>query len=119
MTPQKILEIAPRRVRIGGFDWKVEWGDGPLRFEQNSTMIDCWGLCHRDKHLIQISIHERPSGRHVISTFVHELLHAIYYDRRIPADADEEATVVNLEHGLTDLLVNNPEVLDFIRKGIK
>lgn len=116
MTPQKILDIAPRSVRIGGFDWKVEWGDSDLKSDTGNS---CWGLCRPDNHLIQISTKDRPSGRHVISTFLHELLHAVYFDRRIPKDADEETIVVNLEHGLMDVINNNPGLLDFIKRGVK
>ena|ERR1700733_4588450 len=70
----------------------------------------------------KIRINEGMEGRELLNTLLHECLHAIVYTYGLKKDFkddDEEEKLVNaFGNGLTELLVRNPEVVEFIRKTV-
>lgn len=95
----------PKQLLILGKKYTVKYvGGKPLGSDE-------LGVCDPDKHTL--SIRSKLVPEQTLSTLLHECLHAI-------SDAVEinlsEKQVKKLETGVYDLLVNNPDFVDCIRR---
>ncbi len=88
----------PKEITIKGVVWRV-------RFRRRLFCVvdgkrhHAFGLCHRDKRLIEVAMGMSPSHREEI--FVHEVLHAIAWTWGFRL---EHRTVYNLQAPLAELL---------------
>ena len=53
------------------------------------------------------------------NTILHEIIHAVVYQWNIDVGEKEETIVNGLTNGLTTVLVDNPKLMDYLRKSIK
>ena len=53
------------------------------------------------------------------NTLLHEIIHAIVYQWNIDVGEKEETIVNGLTNGLTTVLVDNPKLIDYLKKNIK
>ncbi len=83
----------PRRVRIGGFDYKVVMSQ---RFDEELQSDRDWGQCTDIMRRILISTEGKP--QQISQTFIHEVLHAI--DGIYGTNKLEEAEIHALSNGL-------------------
>jgi len=111
------LNSAPEVLYIDGLPWIIRFTKERI-FVPN-TEDEAWGLCHSGKHVIEVSMVNRSSLRHVTETFIHEVLHAVWTSRRLPDKPKEEDAVQNISAGLVSLFIANPALLPFIQKGLK
>lgn len=56
-------------------------------------------------------------GSRAVSLVIHELFHAIYYDKSL-ANAEEERTVNSFANGMVELLTRNPQLNKWITENI-
>lgn len=78
------------------------------------------GSYDNDSH--EIKIKSEIGGREKLNTLLHELLHACVYTYGLKNefdDDDAEEKVINaLGNGLTEALVRNKELVEFIRQSV-
>lgn len=98
----------PEKIKLGAHEVSVsEMSTEDCIGEQRSGMFAPTRLA------IQVHVAKRPPSV-VSETLIHELLHAIYYDRNIQDDDDEERTVTLMAGGLATLFRDNPHLVDWI-----
>lgn len=71
---------------------------------------DALGTCNRHTGIIKVAPQNKngPSpGDDLADTLLHEVLHAIWHERGLPGD-DEEDCVTGLAHGLIAAMRDNP-----------
>jgi hypothetical protein len=56
-------------------------------------------------------------GNRAVSLVIHELFHAIYYDKSLTG-AEEERTVNSFANGTVELLTRNPQLSKWINENI-
>lgn len=81
------------------------------------------GLCSREDPLY-IAINDELKGPLLLDTVIHEVLHAIMWERKIIHNLDnvvdiEEFIVTNMASGLVEVLRLNPQLLLWLNSGIK
>lgn len=94
----------PKKVRIGGLDFKIIWKH-KLLDEEGSV-----GLTAVAAQTIHISGLMPEEGRRRI--LLHEILHVIAWTLGIPEG--EEALVTAWATGLHQVLADNPKVVDYL-----
>lgn len=103
----------PKMLRIGYQDVSVT----ETSFEEDTALTDSDGYYLSAK--AAIAIKKTISPREKINTVLHECLHAIFHNygmREVITDKDREEFIVNtLGNGLTQVLVSNPALLDWIK----
>lgn len=86
-------------------------------FEKDTAMTDSDGYYSSSKASISIKEHSTP--REKINTLLHESLHAIFHNygmREVITDKDREEYIVNtIGNGITQLLVSNPDLVEWIK----
>lgn len=91
------LPRLPKAVRINGDRWRV--------LPRRQVMLDgdeCDGVCHYDKHALEISVGSENEFT-ILSAFYHEVLHAILDPNTtgIHLNEDQEhAVIANIERWL-------------------
>ena len=75
------------------------------------------GVCHVEEGVIYVAKDLQKDFHLEIA--VHELLHAIWANYNIQDEDDEERTVSQLATGLTQVLLDNPELLKYIQSQVK
>jgi len=100
----------PKTVTIRGRLWRLEWIDG---------LVGEYGYCDAGTQTIKID-RETKSPQLIAEVIVHELLHAAWFQAGLPRSegsmVEEETVVTALAPPLVDLLVENPNLLTFLRK---
>ena len=96
--------IIPEIVRIGSFDYEVEFTDNPIVVEHK----ECFAAIDYDNHLIQINKELGDIQMHEQS-FLHEMFHGILRDRAIEVE-DEELVVEELAKGLHQIIRDNQKM---------
>lgn len=76
-----------------------------------------YGRVDLDKGVIRIDDPQPPLV--VADTILHEILHAIWAERRLPNRTREERAVTALAQGLTTVFRDNPGLLTYIDKLVK
>lgn len=94
------------KLKIGYQDVEVKFSD-----------MEEYGCYHSDKGVIKIQ--EGTEGKEYLNTLIHEVLHAIYYTyglKRLPdhTDEKEEHIVTTLGNALTQVITDNPELIDVL-----
>lgn len=100
--------IIPEKVKILGLTWEVK-RDANVSHEGN-----CFGSTHCSKQVFFLAPDNTP--QHDREVFIHELLHALYWQMGLSKDKDlksgdiEEKVVHALAAGLHQVLVDNDMV---------
>lgn len=100
----------PSPISVAGMTYTIVYGDKMIQNE------DKCGECHNQTGSIRIAV---GMGEDMtVNTVIHEVLHAIYHCYGIE-DKDEEERVVNtMATGLFQVLKDNKNLFNFIRRGI-
>lgn len=112
MKNQKFEEyILPSVIKLGYQDIKVTEVD---------SIDNTQGSYNNDSH--EIKIKSGMDNREKLNTMLHEILHGIVYTYGLKSefkDDDTEEKIVNaLGNGLTEVLVRNKELVEFIGKSV-
>jgi len=89
----------PRRVRILNLTWKVKFVDNDIG--------DSLGWCDYESQTI--TLYAQQTKESLCDTFLHELLHALFYAMAIDQSTDEEKLVASTSTGLCAVWKQNPE----------
>ncbi len=92
----------PREVVINGNAWRIRWRRNPLIHDDHPG-VECWGLCHFDERLIELSMRLKPRER--LQAFWHELGHALSHE--YPKLRLSHRQIYALEVPLRDLFQTN------------
>lgn len=103
------IQKLPSKIRVGAFDFVIEkWSEhqaaSKSRYGEFSSMDQRIG--------IQLTF---PSPAKAVDTFIHEIMHAIYWAYGIEDDDKEERTVSMLSSGWVQVYRDNPWLADWIR----
>ena len=91
-----------KKIKIGYKDYKL--------LEQEECVMNYHGCTDSVKDFIIVN--KSTSLDEQLDTFIHEILHAIYYTYHILPEDDEERTVAMLAHGLTAAFKDNKGLLN-------
>jgi len=72
------------------------------------------GICYPEHGTIFVSRELQP--RFHLEVTLHEVLHAIWHNYNMNDQDDEERTVSQMAMGLAQVLVDNPELLRYIKR---
>ena len=94
--------LIPEVVRIGSFDYLVEFTDNPIVVDYK----ECFASINYNEHLIQIN-NTLGDIQTQEQSFLHEMFHGILKDRAIEVE-DEEFVVDELAKALHQIIRDNP-----------
>jgi hypothetical protein len=101
----------PEKVKVGPYDISVK----PL---DKSEEKDNYGTFSSTD--LEIRLKEDFKTPHIAAdTFLHELLHAVWFVHGIRAKDGEERIVNTLSTGLAQVIRDNPKAFDWIRANLK
>ena len=103
----------PESIKIGYRDYKLE------EWKQTvATANEAQGQFFQKEGIIGYVTTEE--GVSHANTIIHEILHAIIYQWNIElGEKEEEHLVSALSNGLTTVLVDNPELINYLKTKIK
>jgi len=100
-----------KKIKIGGQVYKV------ITDNEICTNFNALGVTFKDKSLIVLK-DDAPDDV-ILDTLIHEMLHGVCANYLFdPERADEEEIVTALAHGLTQVLRDNPKLLQQIQELI-
>ncbi len=112
-TPKKEFvkyTFLPKVIHLGYQDIKVSEYD----------LVDAQGCYQAEQSKIRIKEGMEPKEK--LNTLLHEIFHGIVYSYGLKKDFkddEEEEKIVNaLGNGLTEVLVRNKELVEFIRQSV-
>lgn len=103
-----INDKIPKAISVG----YRTYGVNPLETADHE-MTEKYGWC--DKVNNQIYIYTNSEPMVVADTLVHEVLHAVWFYMGLDDKHDEEAVVNRLATGLSTVMYDNPDLVDFIK----
>lgn len=105
------LNVAPKVLRIGAYDHTLEFIDGWVPHDK--TGENCWGQYKPSCRQLTVAVPDEVSQPvEIASTVLHEILHAIWYERELGSTkVKEEEAVRNIEAGLMGFFRQNPSFL--------
>lgn len=94
----------PNKVRIGNIDYSVEKVNHQLalNYKEVGGIIDFQDC--------SIKIRTDCDVQHQEQVFLHELVHGIFYDKKIEVGEDEEKVVDSIAMALHQIIRDNPEI---------
>jgi len=92
----------PKRIKILNLTWQIQFVD-----KSTYNASDALGWCDYDQQII--SLYDGQSNESISDTFLHEILHAIFYVMGIDPNNDEEKVVSKVSTGLCTVFSNNPK----------
>lgn len=95
--------ILPASVLVNKKRYRIKLTARPPRHPNG---YECDGICLYDQK--EIRLHREQTGRALISTFLHELLHAIQHEYRIKGL--QHHVIYALEGPLADFFSDNPRL---------
>jgi hypothetical protein len=110
MRKTNVARRLPPVVRIGPFDVRVGELDAAIAKEN-------YGQFSADDLEIRLR-RDFASPSMAADTFIHEVLHAVWWVMNAHAKDSEERIVTLLSTGLTQFLRDNPAVLAWLRKSL-
>ena len=100
--------MIPEKIKIGYKEYRLE------KWKQTvASANEAQGQFFAKEGIIGYTDDEK--GVSHANTLLHEIIHAIVYQWNIDVGEKEE-TIVN---GLTTVLVDNPKLIDYLKKNIK
>lgn len=101
----------PNKVRIAGLDYAIV----PCDALQHQRMYGVF-----DANAREIRIDSNHYNHHnILDTILHEILHGVYWQYNIKSEDDEERTVTAMSTGLTQVLLDNPDLVKWIVRETK
>ncbi len=101
----------PADIRVGPFDIKIVHLDA-------RTARQAYGLFSEERH--EIGLRKTfKNKQQCAETLVHELLHAIWSVQTINHKDGEERIVSKLSMGLTQVIRDNPHLVDYLKRALK
>ena len=113
MTPEKLVRSLPKSIRVGGYDVRIG-----LMARADSEAASVYGLFWPSKQLIELET-GFASKEKVVETFLHEVVHAIYWVAGIKEDDGEERTTAAMGRVWMQIHRDNPWLGEWIRKAFK
>lgn len=102
MTGVEAVAALPNMIRVSGFDIAIVKTDPMFTAAENK-----WGSWSCNEQMIRIQEH-MPSRFKAVDTFLHELLHTIYWVHDIRDDDKEERVVGIISVALLSVHRDNP-----------
>jgi len=99
--------LIPKKVRIGGIDYKVIFKDNPLSDGGKS----CYGLFDSEGCKIELNSDVGFPHERMCLTFLHEILHGVMFNTGEEFE-DEEKLVRVLSRGLYQVIQDNPRIFE-------
>ena len=101
----------PVSIRIGPFDWAIEWYD-----QDHEADHQKFGMVNSNSQIIRLT-KDRKRQR-VATTFIHEVLHALWHvygiDPPFPKEMNvEELMVDGLAYALSAFVRDNPRAMQW------
>ncbi len=96
----------PNTVRILSRDYKIEWVD-------SLDIPERYGYCYAPSQTIKVASDEDIATDIVVDTVIHEALHGITSILGIEDGATEEETVSAIATGLTTILKDSPQLIEW------
>ncbi len=115
--------ILPDKLRILGFDYRVEECDRPSDVDFHGR-ASYWGCVDYWTHTIRIFTKERDS-KHILQTVLHEVLHAVSCELKIKSlgqndpDKDQHDDLDILALALADFVTENPDLIRYLPSEVK
>lgn len=107
-----MLENVPNKVKIGPFDFDIKnW----THFDGEVNQM--YGRFSSVSFTIEIDFDRHPIK--VVDTLLHEIMHGIYWAWGIHDGDGEERTVSNMSTGLTQVMRDNPHLLEWMQSTMK
>ena len=103
--------ILPKQILIDSVLYDVDFTDGTIICKG----IDSRGSCDFNKAKILISSENAGEGR-FLQILMHEVMHALLYERGLEKDCDNEVLVEQLASGISVLMMDNPMLVDYIMR---
>ena len=104
--------MIPEKIKIGYKEYRLE------KWKQTvASAIEAQGQFFAKEGIIGYTDDEK--GVSHANTLLHEIIHAIVYQWNIDVGEKEETIVNGLTNGLTTVLVDNPKLIDYLKKNIK
>lgn len=101
----------PSKVRIAGLDYKITPCDY-VYHKRRYAEFDATGR--------EIRIDGNPNNHYnVLDTLLHEIMHGIYWGYNIKDEDEEERTVTAMATGLSQVLLDNPDLVKWIVRETK
>ena len=103
--------IIPEVVRVGSVFYQVKTQDTPIVMNG----VQCLGYCDYYSHTIMLDM-SMQDEQTIEQTFLHELVHAMMFERKINLEAmglsnlQMEEVVDNLGIALHQVLLDNPDI---------
>ena len=103
--------IIPELVRVGSVFYEVKTQETPIVM----SGIQCLGYCDYYNHTIMLDL-SMQDDQTLEQTFLHELVHAMMFERKINLEAmgltnlQMEEVVDNLGIALHQVLLDNPDI---------
>lgn len=111
MTPAKLVASLPKTVMVGYRPYSIEAWPSQL-----ATAAERYGECDRMNGIIRLRV-DTPIQT-TANTLLHEVMHACYENGAV-GTADEEKTVTILTNQLCQVIRDNPDLLDWLKKALK
>ena len=89
----------PCHIQILNLTWEVKFID--------NDVSDSLGWCDYDSQTI--TLHSKQTEESLCDTFLHELLHALFYQMAIDQTITEEKMVSKVSTGICAIWKNNPK----------
>ena len=104
--------MIPEKIKIGYKEYRLE------KWKQTvASANEAQGHFFAKEGIIGYTDEEK--GVSHANTLLHEIIHAVVYQWNIDVGEKEETIVNGLTNGLTTVLVDNPKLMDYLRKSIK
>ena len=104
--------MIPEKIKIGYKEYRLE------KWKQTvASANEAQGQFFAKEGIIGYTDDEK--GVSHANTLLHEIIHAIVYQWNIDVGEKEETIVNGLTNGLTTVLVDNPILIDYLKKNIK
>lgn len=96
--------IIPVSVKVGNFIYDVDETNEVITLDN----LVCSGLC--DSHIQEIKIDNKLTQQNKERVFLHELIHAICFDKELHFGEETENVVDALAKGLHGVIIDNPNL---------
>ena len=104
--------MIPEKIKIGYKEYRLE------KWKQTvASANEAQGQFFAKEGIIGYTDEEK--GVSHANTLLHEIIHAVVYQWNIDVGEKEETIVNGLTNGITTVLVDNPKLMDYLRKSIK
>lgn len=114
---QRLADAVPKIIKIAGYPWSVslqkDWLIGP----DNKNK---WGFCSPSNLALSIgNLNGMPAKEYFVGILLHEVFHAVWSLSNLRPKETEENVALAFEVGLIQVFKDNPDFLNWVKKGLK